>query len=104
MNTKTIDGVVHVWSIADNTWVTKESWDAIERARTDRERLTLLREIAELTPLYRGGIIPSRRVNGTQANALVRRDLLSKHTVPHPGYKLTDAGRALLAEASDDNA
>lgn len=26
MNEKIIDGVVHVWSILDNTWVTLDYW------------------------------------------------------------------------------
>jgi hypothetical protein len=29
INTKVIDGVVHVWSIFDNAWVTLDYWNRV---------------------------------------------------------------------------
>lgn len=57
-------------------------------------------EIAALDQRYgfRSGIVPTGHVDGRVARAAVTRGLLEKRTIPHKGYRLTDKGRALLAE------
>jgi hypothetical protein len=61
-------------------------------------------EIADLDRRYsfRSGIVSAGRVDGRVARAAVTRGLLTKHTLPHKGYRLTDKGYQLLAERFGD--